>query len=231
MSATQEDVWTKFKDFMGGTVFKTISEIHLLMPDSILFGSILMYFLTQNIAFGLFSVFLMETVLSHKLISWVSTQSVGESRSIDLKCRAGYKIPQFNVARIFSHDAYPSYSIYSLTSIAVYLKLAMNDYKATLQAMGPEWESRATVASTFIGLLLATFIGFRFWSCDGFGEIILAVSLAALFGIIFYYVNKSVFGEEGMNFLGLPYMVSKESQASPIYVCAAETSEDPTSAK
>ena len=45
----------------------------------------------------------------------------------------------------------------------------------------------------------------------------------------FYYVNKSVFGEESMNFLGLPYMVSKESQASPIYVCAAEK-DDPTTA-
>jgi len=229
MSATQEDVWTKFKDFMGGTVFKTISEIHLLMPDSILFGSILMYFLTQNVAFGVFSIFLLETVLSHKLISWVSAQSVGESRSIDIKCRAGYKIPQFNVARIFSHDSYPSYSIYSLTSIAVYLKLAMNDFKGTLTAMGPEWESRATVASTFIGLLLATFIGFRYWSCDGFTEILIAITFAIVASVIFYYVNKSVFGEESMNFLGLPYMVSKESQASPIYVCAAEK-DDPTSA-
>lgn len=224
MSATQEDVWTKFKDFMGGTVFKTIREIHMLIPDSILFGSILMYFLTQNVAFGVFSFFLMETVLSHKLISWVSTQSVGESRSIDFKCRTGYKIPQFNVARIFSHDPYPSYSIYSLTAIALYLKLAMNDYKETLKAMGPEWESRATISSVFIALLLATFIGFRFWSCDGFGEIILAIVLAIITAIIFYYVNKSIFGEEGMNFLGLPYMVSKESQASPIYVCAAEDS-------
>jgi hypothetical protein len=29
-----------------------------------------------------------------------------------------------------------------------------------------------------------------------------------------------------MNFLGLPYMVSKESTGSPIYVCAADTNSD-----
>ena len=50
---SEPTLWSKFTNFMGGTVIKTITEIHMLMPDSILFGSILMYFLTQNISFGI----------------------------------------------------------------------------------------------------------------------------------------------------------------------------------
>lgn len=83
-------VWKGFKDFMGGTVIKSITEIHMLMPDSILFGSLLMYFLTLNKSFGIFAVFIFETVLSHKLIGWVSSQAVGPSRSSGkIECRSG----------------------------------------------------------------------------------------------------------------------------------------------
>ncbi len=221
---SEPTLWTKFKDFMGGTVIKTITEIHLLMPDSILFGSLLMYFLTQNMAFGIFGIFIFETVLSHKLISWVSSQAVGSSRSADLQCRVGYKTPQLNPERMFSHDSYPSYGVYAITSIATYLGLATREFSNTLDAMGSEWSSRSTVAYTFIGLVLATFIAARIWNCDSMGEVLMAFTMALVAGGIFFYINKAIFGEEAMNFLGLPYLVSKESQGSPIYVCSADTS-------
>lgn len=227
MSATEEPtVWNKFKDFMGGTVIKTITEINTLMPDSILFGSLLMYFLTQNMAFGIFSFFIFETVLSHKLISWVSSQAVGSSRSVDVQCRSGFKTAQFNPERMFSHDQYPSYGVYAITSIATYLGLATAEFSSTLNAMGPEWSSRSTVAYTFIGLVLVAFITARLWSCDSMGEVIMAFTMAIVVASIFFTINKAIFGEEAMNFLGLPYMVSKESSGAPIYVCAADTNSD-----
>jgi hypothetical protein len=227
MSAVEQPtLWTKFKDFMGGTVVKTITEIHMLMPDSILFGSLLMYFLTQNQAFGIFAIFIFETVLSHKMISWVSSQAVGSSRPVNLECRPGYKTPQFKAERMFSHDTYPSYGVYSLTAIATYLGLATKEFANTMDAMGPEWSSRSKVAYTFIALVLIAFIAARAWSCDTMGEIGAAFVLALVSGTIFFYVNKAIFGEEAMNFLGLPYMVSKESQGSPIYVCAAEKQDE-----
>jgi hypothetical protein len=222
MSATGDDVWTKFKSFMGGTVIETINEIHRLMPDSILFGSILLYFLTQNMAFGIFAIFIFETVITHKVISWVSSETVGSSRSIDLKCHAGYKTPRFDVNRMFSHDAYPSYGVFSITAIGAYLAMAMREFSNTLEAMGPEWASRSAVAYSLISIVLTAFLIVRWYSCESLGEVVIAFTLALITGITFFYVNKALFGEEAMNFLGLPYMVSKESQGSPIYVCAAE---------
>lgn len=220
------EVFDKVKDFMGGTVFRTINEINLLMPDSILFGSLLMYFLTQNVAFGIFGIFVFETVLSHKIISWIASQSLGPSRPTDMNCRAGFKTSQFSVERMISHDNYPSYSVFSIGSIATYLALATKEFTPTLNAMGTEWASRTMMAYIFIGLVVACFIIIRAFTCESIGEIVIALSLALLVGSIFFYINKSVFGIEGMNFLGLPYMVSKESQGSPIYVCAADVEDD-----
>lgn len=222
---SEPTVWTKFSDFMGGTVIKTVSEINQLMPDSILFGSLLLYFLTQNKAFGIFGIFIFETVLSHKLISWTSGQATGPSRSVDIQCRSGFKTPQFKPERMFSHDSYPSYGVFSITAIATYLGLATGEFSSTLDAMGPEWSSRKTVAYTFIGLMLFTFIFARIWSCDTISEVIFAAALASITGVIFFYVNRAIFGAEAMNFLGLPYLVSKESQGSPIYVCSADTTQ------
>jgi hypothetical protein len=229
MSATEQPtLWSKFKDFMGGTVVKTITEINMLMPDSILFGSILMYFLTQNISFGVFAVFIFETVLSHKLISWVSTQALGPSRPSDIQCRAGYKTPQFKPERMFSHDPYPSYGLFSITAIGTYLGLATKDFSSTLDAMGPEWASRSKVAYSFIALVIIAFLAARWRSCDSIGEIMAAVAMAFIVGAVFFYVNKSLFGDEAMNFLGLPYLVSKDSQAAPIYICSADTTSPDT---
>jgi len=44
---------------------------------------------------------------------------------------------------------------------------------------------------------------------------------AILLGSIFFYLNKLIFGDESVNFLGLPYIVSKESLGSPIYICSS----------
>jgi hypothetical protein len=227
---TKQDsgLFGKFLDFMGGTVKRAIIEIHMLMPDSILFGSILMYFLTQNISFGIFAVFIFETVLSHKLISWVASQATGSSRSSDVQCRVGYKTPQFKPERMFSHDPYPSYGVFSITSIATYLSLATKEFSSTFDSMGDDWVFRKKLAYAFAAVLPLIFIYFRWKNCDSTGDIVAAVGMAIIVGAIFFYINKSLFGEEAINFLGLPYLVSKDSQGSPIYICAADKT-DPTS--
>ena len=200
----------------------SLVEIYRLIPDSILFGSILLYFLTQNIAFGIFGIFIFETVLSHRLITSMFAQTVG-SRSVtkeNISCYSGFRTPQIDVSRILNHDQYPSYGVFSLTSIATYLLLATNEFSDTLQAMGPEWSSRKAVAYGLVTFVLLSFILTRtFVGCDTTGDVMMAIACAVVVGVIFYYINRQIFGIDAMNFLGLPYLVSKESQGSPIYVC------------
>jgi hypothetical protein len=226
--ATEEkdnSMWTNLKGFLGGSVMVAIAELHALMPDSILFGSLLLYALTQNMAFGIFTLFLFESIMTHKLISWISTQSMGssESRTKDMKCRMGYKTPQFAVNRMFTHNQYPSYGVFSITAMATYLGLATKEFADTMAQMGPEWDGRVMVAYFFIAFMMVAFVGCRVAFCgETAGEIIIAMFLAVFSAVLFFFLHKTVFGVESVNFLGLPFMTAKQSKGEEIYVCAKE---------
>lgn len=201
-------------------VLRAILEIHSLIPDSILFGSLLLYFLTHHLAIGVFALFLIEVVASHRLIGWIFSQATGPSPSGSLQCRAGFKTPQYQYQRIFAHEAYPSYSIFSVTAIATYLGLSTREFGPTLEEMGREWSTRKTVAYSFIGLFLGAFFLARAALCESTTELFIAMLLAIVVAAIFFFANKALFGIEAVNFLGLPYLVRKDEEGSPIYVCA-----------
>jgi hypothetical protein len=228
-SGSSFDFILKIKDFMGGTIFRTIAEMYNLMPDSVLFGSLVLYFLTQNLAYGIFSAFIIELTLSHRLIAWMSVQMFGPpATQKPIACRAGYKTPQMDISRMFNHDPYPSYSIFSIVSMASYLGFATNACSVALESMGENWKTRSTIAYMFMGMIVCTFILARIFlsGCDDtFGEIIVAAVLAVIVGYLFFYINKSLFGMESMNFLGLPVLASKgtDSNGNPtdVYICAA----------
>lgn len=196
-----------------------------LMPDSVLFGSLLLYFLTQNSAYGAFSVFIVEMTVAHRVIAWFFSSSVGSpDTQKPVQCRAGYKTPRLDITRMFDHDPYPSYGIFSIVSMATYLGFAMNEYTSVLTSMGEDWKSRSMIAYIFMGLIVATFIMARMFlsSCgDTLGEIIVASIFAVVVGAIFFYVNKKLLGKEATNMLGLPYMSEKDAKGNGIFICAA----------
>jgi hypothetical protein len=79
-----------------------------------------------------------------------------------------------------------------------------------------------------MGLVVSTFILARIFlsGCDDtVGEIIIAAALAVIVGYLFFYINKTLFGMESMNFLGLPVLTSKGTDANgnpaDVYVCAS----------
>jgi hypothetical protein len=200
-----------------------ITEIGRLMPDSILFGSFLLYILTHNLAYGALAIFMLESSLTHKLISTIYELIYGKA-SPDKKqgqCIAGYKTPRLAVERILMHDKYPSLATYSIVATATYLTSAMTYYKDTLKAMGPEWAVRYNAALAMGWLFTIVFILVRLWSgCDSLIEILFAAVLGVAVGLAFYAINKGIFDKESMNFLGLPYLIRKDEAGNPIFVCA-----------
>ena len=157
------------------------------------------------------------------------SQSAGSpDKPKPIACRPGYKTPQMDVSRMFNHDPYPSYGIFSMVSMATYLGFATNESSTVFQSMGDNWKTRSTVAYTFIGLVVLTFIMTRIFlsDCDDtLGEILIASGLAIVVGYFFFYVNKMLFGKEATNFLGLPYLASKgadcNGNSTDVYICAA----------
>lgn len=208
-------------------------EIIRLMPDSLLFGTLVLYFLTQNLSYGILCIFIFETVIGHRIISWLFSQSVGDSRPTSvpdakekIKCRSGFMTPESNTSRIFQHGSYPSYGLFSISSLSSYFLLGMNDYAPTFDSMDASgsnkyaWSTRVRMSSYSVGILLFVIICSRLYKeCDTSGGVLVAVMLGLLFGWVGYVINSKVFGLESMNFLGLPYMKSRREDGNPIYVC------------
>ena len=233
IGATISNAWTTIVQFFTPIFISPIIEIYSLIPDSILFGSIVLYAITQNLSYGVFSIFIMEVIVSHKLLSWVLTQTFGpqsRSTSDSIKCRAGFKTPELDVRRIFMHDQYPSYSIFSMTSIATYLGLSTLEFSDTFEAMGSEWKGRSMTAYIFIGAVLLTFILVRALYCT---ENNYEIATAFIFGLViafaFFKLNMMFFDKEAINFLGLPYLSEKAASGTPIYVCSANPSANSSS--
>ena len=213
---------------IGSSFGQATAELFSMMPDSILFGAGLLYFLTQNFTFLVFAIFLLEVTMSHRLISWFFEGAAGPSSRLPagkIQCRAGYKVPQFAYQRMFVHDPYPSYGIFSITAIGTYMALATSEFWDTMKEMSKgnksDWSSRPIVAFAFIALVVFAFIGLRMYSCeDKSSEVAIAVFFAIIVGFLFYRINTSYFGKEGVNFLGLPFLVSKSAEGTPIYTCS-----------
>lgn len=227
-ATTDSGLWSSIKQFLNAAFLSPVIEIYSLIPDSILFGSIILYAITQNLSYGVFSIFIMEIIFSHKLLAWVMTQTFGpqpRSSETNIKCRAGFKTPQLDVQRIFMHDQYPSYAIFSMTSIATYLGLSTLEFSSVFDAMGSEWKGRSMTAYIFIGAVLLTFILARFYACSESGsEIFIALFAAIMVAFLFFKINVFFFDKESVNFLGLPYLSEKAADGTPIYVCSANPS-------
>jgi len=214
----------KIRDVVLVPYFNTIIEIQRLFPDSILFGSIVLYIVTMNSVFGYFAVFLLEIFASHKLLSSLLTKIWGplrsESSGNTSVCYPGFRGARKEVERMSRFNEYPSISVTTLSAIAVYILSSMIKFNDTLKAMGPEWNTRFGFSVVFILIIcLVTFL-FRWWMmCEGFGEIGMGIVFGIAIGISFFFANIALFGNESVNFLGLPYLVNKSDQGSDMYIC------------
>ena len=81
MATESPNIFKKIEDNIIMPTIYTIIEIQRLFPDSVLFGTLLLYILTLNKSFGVFSLFMFETTMLHKLISSIYGKTVGQSQS------------------------------------------------------------------------------------------------------------------------------------------------------
>ena len=201
-------------------------QLERLFPDSVLFGSLLLYVITQSVSYGVLAIFFLETSLLHKVISFLCEKAVGhqgpnssKSKEDILRCRPGFKASRKEWERVFSSDKYPSVSMFYWGSLVAYMSGANYSFVQILQAMGAEWCPRIIFSVTGIIILTVLFAIARM-GCDSFTEIMLAFGLGAVCGLALYFINLNLFGIEAMNFNGLPTLVNKTEMGSSIYVCA-----------
>jgi len=202
------------------SIVNVIIQFHATMPDSILFGSIILYLVTLSKVYGVFALFIIELIASHKFLSWLFKGTVGPSSGPkNVACASGYKLARLNYMQIIPTHQYPSYGIFSITAIATYLGLSTYEFYDVMQTMGKQWQYRAAVAGVFMFATVLLCIIVRLINCDPFEEIALACVIAVICGSLFFYINKLLFNKEGVNFLGLPTIESKDAAGKNIYIC------------
>jgi hypothetical protein len=86
--------------------------------------------------------------------------------------------------------------------------------------MNQQWWPRTSFAIIGIVFLTIIFMLGRIGGCDSTSELLLALVMGIVAGILLYIINVNLFGLEGMNYNGLPIVINKTDQGSNIYVCA-----------
>jgi len=221
-----------FSTLILNPLYESAQELGKLFPDSILFGSLLMYCLTQNLSFGVLAIFFLETSLLHRIIAFVYEKSMGSapnrysSKTSDaeiLNCRSGFRASQKQWERTFSNDTYPSIPVFFWSSFVAYMVGSNASFATILSTMGSDWQPRVIFSSIAIAGMTVLFLLARHtaWGgCDSTSELFLALITGLACGVILYFINKQLFGLEGLNYNGLPVLVNKTDVGSNIYVCS-----------
>ena len=224
----QSTLVNAIKSMVGGGI-NTIQELQRLFPDSVLFGSLILYMITLSAPYGILSIFMILVIGAHWVISFfiekiygrIGPSSSGNSAYIE-SCTPGFRVVRKEIDRILRNRAYPSLSIMSLISLATYMISTMAQFSDTLDSLGPEWTGRLIFGLIFCILIPVAVILIRVFGkgCESMSEVALATLFGAFVGVGLFFLLRAQFGVEGINLLGLPYLVDKTEQGSDIYVCA-----------
>jgi hypothetical protein len=228
MSKTAEEITqNEIADFAGGAL-DVVQEIARLFPDSALFGSLILYVITQHLPYGVFALFLLETSGLYRIINLImdsisprapiKSPTTSEEKKSYRNCRPGFIAPRIEMERLFMHEGAISMPMFYMAATVAYLLSANLQFTKVLKTMGADWSSRTYVAAASAILLLVLFY-IRTIGCSSHLSLIGALLIGAAAGISFWYINSGIFGQEGMNFCGLPYLSDKTDGNNILYTC------------
>lgn len=216
----------KIRSMFFSGLIDPLKEISRMFPDSMMFGSILMYIITNNISFGVFVIFLLEVLLGSKIIHKVYEGIYGKipiPTKNDLECLSGYRTQRIAVERVLTYPTYPSLPILAFSAVTAYIISSMLAFKETMNTMSKEWSVRNTVSLNLSVIVLVVFILYRYLGCAvSKAEVFIGLLFGLVIGVVGYFINKSLFGVEAVNLLGLPLLVNREAQGRSVYACAPE---------
>jgi hypothetical protein len=195
------------------------------LPDSLIIGTGALALLLQNFPLMVLLFTMMEIILIRLgLGSAIAYAMPGLSYGSE-KCRTGIRTPILEtiIAKLSSSSdvIFPSGTLFIFSSILSYVSLTTYYNYDVLKDLGSQWEARAWIGP-ILSILAIVFYGLyrAVNSCESMGFITVTIFLSLLVGAILVYQNATLFGSEGVNLLGLPYLDSRLEKGSPLYVCA-----------
>ncbi len=211
-----------------------------ILPDSIIFGSLLVALLTQSYSTVMFAVAMLEAGVAGGLLQALFTymdilHTAPMNPEKPYLCAAGNVTPTLETIFSICKDklcggkissGVPSFPIYFLATAISYVVGTMYTQKQELEALGPAYAARFYIAlfASFLLMIMVTF--YRFANgCDGLGTIIFTLIFGFIIGGLLVYQNTYLFGRDATNLTGVPLLRERTRDGKPLYVCPQKTSE------
>ena len=230
VKAAQKNAFlTNFVEIVNDYPGSVMQELLRLYPDGLLLGSGLFALLTQNFAYAMFFVIVLESLLVsvglNKLFSFVDLARTKMTKdAISEPCRSGFQSPTADgLANLFQFGAvsgFPSTHMFVGSSSISYIIFSMQNLINELSVLGPEYSTRYYVGIIFAAILLFIIAFYRLQNnCEGVGTILVSLLLGVVFGYAFYLQNSTIFGRESINVLNIPLFKNRDINGKPIYIC------------
>jgi hypothetical protein len=204
-------------------------ELLRLLPDSVIFGSIILAIVTQSYSTSIFAASMLEaTVFATGLrsaFSFLDIFHLGPVTPLDPSmCVSSYVTPTFETLTYLGREtmeaSMPSYSSFFVATASAYVVGSMYAQKKELEALGPSFSARFYIAIFASFLLLLIQSSYRLATgCDGVGTIIMSILFGFIFGGFLIYQNISLFGRDSTNLTGVPLLRERTKEKKPLYVC------------
>jgi len=229
MTEKSKDYIQSLADFMDAYPGSGFREIVRLIPDGLFVGSGIFSLFSQNYAvFMLFlTVFeiLLITLGLQSLFGYISLPDVlPNAAAVSPKCLSGFQSPTVQTMSVFFNiavrSAFPSPPIFVFTAASMYVIMAMQEFIPEIQELGPGFSTRFYLGIIFTCLLILIFSIHRLLNkCDSWGILTMSILVGLLTGFLLAYQNKTLFGKESINIMGIPVFRNVTADGKPIYIC------------
>jgi hypothetical protein len=211
-----------------------------ILPDSLVFGSLLVALLTQSYSTVMFAVSMLEAGIAGGLLQALFTymdilHTAPSNPENPSMCVSEYRTPTLETLFSLCKDKFcsgkiqsgvPSFPIYFLATAISYVIGSMYTQKEELEALGPAYAARFYIALFVAAFLLLAVTFYRLANgCDGLGTIVFTLVFGALIGGLLVVQNNSLFGRDATNLTGIPLLRERTRDGKPLYVCPQKTSE------
>jgi hypothetical protein len=208
-----------------------IEGIFKTLPDSLTIGSLLLAVIFQSLPLLMIFTTLLELTIGRIAIGTLASYlspSFSLSTSVSKKCLPG--VSYSTMESITSTMAnklniiFPAEGMFVLGGLSSYIMSNILQFREELIALGPEWEARIYIIGTLIGIGMLSYIIYQVGNgCDTLGSLLISTFMAILTGVLISFQNKTFFGKESINILGLPFLDERVQTGAPLYVCSKKT--------
>jgi hypothetical protein len=202
-----------------------LNEVVFLLPDAIVFGSLLIGILTTSHVQILFFFSLLESLGFLYGIQAFVASIYGASKNNN-KCKSKYHNLSFTDLIPTLSASNPPYTMYIVSFASTYIAASLYSLQEELDVLDGGYKKKYTTSATILGIATILYgIYLLIFKCagtngfDNIGYILLASVSGFAIGLLILQQNVQLFGKSSINFLGIPLLRNKTADGSPIYLC------------